>query len=145
MRIDKFLKVSRLLKRRTLAAEACDGGRVSVNGRSVKPSYNIKVGDVVEIGFNSGAVKFEVLLIKETVRKEEAENLYRIIKKTPAEFYLPVFLFFKECGYLLLRSRLSSLRTRWRTGLRRYGVFPKGACKFLTVRDRRPWSGEVRR
>ncbi|MBR1968201.1 MAG: RNA-binding S4 domain-containing protein [Clostridia bacterium] len=79
MRIDKFLKVSRLLKRRTLAAEACDGGRVSVNGRSVKPSYNIKVGDVVEIGFNSGAVKFEVLLIKETVRKEEAENLYRII------------------------------------------------------------------
>ena len=79
MRIDKFLKVSRLLKRRTLAAEACDGGRVNVNGRSVKPSYNIKVGDVVEIGFNSGAVKFEVLLIKETVRKEEAENLYRII------------------------------------------------------------------
>ena len=79
MRIDKFLKVSRLLKRRTLAAEACDGGRVSVNGRSVKPSYNIKVGDVVEIGFNSGAVKFEVLLIKETVRKEEVENLYRII------------------------------------------------------------------
>ena len=79
MRIDKFLKVSRILKRRSLANQACDGGRVSVNGRSVKPSYNIKVGDIVEIGFNSGTVKFEILLIKETVRKEEADNLYRII------------------------------------------------------------------
>lgn len=79
MRIDKFLKVSRLLKRRTLANEACDGGRVSVNGRTVKPSYNIKIGDIVEIGFNSGAVKFEILDIKETVRKENAESLYRII------------------------------------------------------------------
>ena len=79
MRIDKFLKVSRLLKRRTLAQEACDGGRVTVNSRPAKPSHQIKVGDVVEIAFNSGAVKFEVLLIKETVRKEEAENMYRII------------------------------------------------------------------
>ncbi len=79
MRIDKFLKVSRILKRRTLAQEACDGGRVSVNGRSVKPSQNIKIGDVVEIAFNSGLVKFEILDIKETVKKEEAENLYRII------------------------------------------------------------------
>ena len=79
MRIDKFLKVSRLLKRRTLACEACDGGRVSVNGRTVKPSYNVKIGDVVEIGFNSGAVKFKIKDIKETVRKEDAENLYEII------------------------------------------------------------------
>lgn len=79
MRIDKFLKVSRLLKRRTLAQEACDGGRISVNGRIVKPSQNIKVGDVVEIAFNSGAVKLEILDVKETVRKEEAEKLYRII------------------------------------------------------------------
>ena len=79
MRIDKFLKVSRLLKRRTIAQEACDGGRVSVNGKAVKPSYNIKVGDIVEIGFNSGAVKFRILDIKETVRKEQAENLYEII------------------------------------------------------------------
>jgi ribosomal 50S subunit-recycling heat shock protein len=79
MRIDKFLKVSRVLKRRTLAQEACDGGRVSVNGRTVKPSYNLKIGDQVEIAFNSGAVKFEVLQLKETVRKEEAENLFRII------------------------------------------------------------------
>lgn len=81
MRIDKFLKVSRLLKRRTLAQEACDGGRVSVNGRSVKPSYNIKIGDIVEIGFNSGAVKFKILDIKETVRKEDAEKLYEIISE----------------------------------------------------------------
>ena len=79
MRIDKFLKVSRLLKRRTLAQEACDGGRVKVNGKTVKPSYTVKVGDVVEIGFNSGTVKFNILAIKETVRKEEAENLYEIL------------------------------------------------------------------
>lgn len=79
MRIDKFLKVSRILKRRTLAQEACDGGRVCVNGRSVKPSQNVKIGDIVEIAFNSGLVKFEILNIKETVKKEEAENLYRII------------------------------------------------------------------
>ena len=79
MRIDKFLKVSRLLKRRTLAQEACDGGRISANGRVVKPSYNIKMGDIIEIAFNSGAVKIEIRDIKETVRKEDAEKLYRII------------------------------------------------------------------
>ncbi len=79
MRIDKFLKVSRLLKRRALAQEACDGGRISVNGRVVKPAQKIKVGDIVEIAFNSGTVKFEILDIRETVKKEQAENLYRII------------------------------------------------------------------
>ena len=79
MRIDKFLKVSRLLKRRTLAQEACDGGRISINGRSVKPSHPVKVGDIVEIAFNSGKVQIEILDIKETVKKEQAENLYRII------------------------------------------------------------------
>ncbi len=79
MRIDKFLKVSRLLKRRVLAQQACDGGRVVVNGRPAKPSHQIKEGDIVEIGFNSGAVKFKVLFIKETVRKEEAEKMYEII------------------------------------------------------------------
>lgn len=79
MRIDKFLKVSRFLKRRSIANEACDGGRVKVNGKAVKPSFNIKVNDIVEIGFNSGAVKFEVLQIKETVRKDEVDSLYRII------------------------------------------------------------------
>ena len=79
MRIDKFLKVSRLLKRRVLAQEACDGGRVNVNGRPAKPSHQIKEGDIVEIGFNSGAVKFKVLFIKETVKKEQAEKMYEII------------------------------------------------------------------
>jgi ribosomal 50S subunit-recycling heat shock protein len=79
MRIDKFLKVSRLLKRRSIANEACDGGRVSVNGRTVKPSCQIKEGDIVELGFNSGTVKFRILQIKETVRKEQAESLYEII------------------------------------------------------------------
>jgi len=79
MRIDKFLKVSRILKRRSLAKEAADGNRVKINGRSVKPSAEVKVGDVVEIGFNSGTVVIKVLAIKETVRKEEAETLYEII------------------------------------------------------------------
>ena len=79
MRIDKFLKVSRLLKRRAIAQEACDGGRVSVNGRSVKPSFRIKEGDIVELGFNSGTVKFKVLMLKETVRKEQAEQMYEIL------------------------------------------------------------------
>ena len=79
MRIDKFLKVSRLLKRRTIANEACDGGRVKVNGRAVKPSFNFKEGDIVEIGFNSGAVKFKINAIKETVKKEDAEKLYEIL------------------------------------------------------------------
>ncbi len=79
MRIDKFLKVSRLLKRRSVACEACDGGRVKVNGRVAKPSCQIKENDIVELGFNSGTVKFKVLDIKEIVRKEQAENLYEII------------------------------------------------------------------
>lgn len=79
MRIDKFLKASRILKRRTIANQACDGGRVKVNGKSVKPSYNVKIGDVVELGFNSGTMSFRILEIKETVRKEDAEKLYEII------------------------------------------------------------------
>lgn len=78
MRIDKFLKVSRILKRRTLAAEACDGGRVKINGRAAKPSHEVKAGDVVEIGFNSGTLKFTVNFVKETVRKEEAESMYTV-------------------------------------------------------------------
>lgn len=79
MRIDKFLKVSRILKRRSVANEACQGGRVSVNGKDVKPSYSLKVGDEVEIRFGEGSVKFRVLLLKETVKKEEAQTLYEII------------------------------------------------------------------
>ena len=79
MRIDKFLKVSRILKRRTVAGEACKAGKVSVNGREVKPAYNLKVGDVVEIGFAAGTLRFRVLALRETVKKEEASSLYEII------------------------------------------------------------------
>ena len=79
MRIDKFLKVSRIMKRRTVANQACDGGRVKVNGKSVKPSFNVKEGDVVELGFNSGTLVFRIIKITETVRKEEADGLYEII------------------------------------------------------------------
>ena len=79
MRIDKFLKVSRILKRRSVANDACSGGRVSVNGKDVKPSYSLKLGDVVEIRFGEGSLKFKVLVLKETVKKEEATSLYEII------------------------------------------------------------------
>jgi len=79
MRIDKFLKVSRILKRRTVANQAADGGRVKVNDKTVKPSYQVKVGDIVELGLLSGAVRFEILQIKETVKKEEVESLYKIL------------------------------------------------------------------
>ena len=79
MRIDKFLKVSRILKRRSVANEACSGGRVAVNGKDVKPSYSLKVGDEVEIRFGEGVLKFKVLVLKETVKKEEAQTLYEII------------------------------------------------------------------
>ena len=79
MRIDKFLKVSRILKRRTLAQEAATGGRISVNGRVVKPSYQVKIGDVVEVGFISGTVKFRIIDVRDTVKKEQVESLYEIL------------------------------------------------------------------
>ena len=79
MRIDKFLKVSRILKRRTLAQEAASSGRILVNDRVVKPSYQVKVGDVVEVCFVSGAVKFRINDIKDTVKKEQVETLYEIL------------------------------------------------------------------
>ena len=78
MRIDKFLKVSRILKRRSVANEACSGGRVSVNGKDVKPSYSLKPGDEVEVRFGGGSVRFRVKELKETVRKDEADSLYEI-------------------------------------------------------------------
>jgi len=80
MRIDKFLKVTRILKRRTVAREACDGGKVSVNGKDAKPSKQIKEGDVVEINYATGVLKFKILKVKETVKKDEAETLYEIIE-----------------------------------------------------------------
>ena len=80
MRIDKFLKVSRLIKRRTVAAEACDAGRICVNGKVVKPGYDVKPGDVIEIRFGEKSLKVEVLEIKETVSKDDAAAMYREIR-----------------------------------------------------------------
>lgn len=79
MRLDKFLKVSRIIKRRTIAQEACDGARVSVNGRVQKPSYQVKVGDILEIHFGEKTLKAEVLNLSEHVRKEESAGMYREI------------------------------------------------------------------
>lgn len=81
MRIDKFLKVSRILKRRTVAGEACKSGKVTVNGRDVKPACRLKEGDVVELQFAAGSLKFKVLALKETVKKDEASSLYEIINE----------------------------------------------------------------
>lgn len=79
MRIDKYLKTARIIKRRTVANEACDAGRVSANGKPVKASYEVKAGDEIEIGFGNRAVRIRVLEVKETVRKEEAESLFEYI------------------------------------------------------------------
>ena len=79
MRLDKFLKVSRLIKRRTVANEACDAGRVLVNDKPAKASLNVKAGDTIEIQFGTNSVKVEVLDVQETVKKEEAKELYRYI------------------------------------------------------------------
>ena len=79
MRLDKYLKVSRVIKRRTVANEACDAGRVTANGRPVKASYEVKEGDVLEIGFGNRAVKVRVLSVQETVRKEEADGLFEYL------------------------------------------------------------------
>ena len=79
MRLDKFLKVSRLIKRRTVANEACDAGRVMLNGKPAKASATVKVGDIIEIGFGAKTVKVEVLNVQETIRKEEAKELFRYL------------------------------------------------------------------
>ena len=77
MRLDKYLKVSRIIKRRTVANEACDAGRVTINGSPAKASADVKVGDVLEIMFGTKPVKVEVLSVQETVKKEEAADMYR--------------------------------------------------------------------
>ena len=76
MRLDKYLKVSRIIKRRTVANEACDAGRVLVNGKVAEASQDVKPGDVIEVGFGNKQVKAEVLSVQETVKKEEAADLY---------------------------------------------------------------------
>ena len=79
MRLDKYLKVSRLIKRRTVANEACDAGRVLVNDKPAKASVHVKTGDTVEIQFGSRNVKVEVLEVKDTVKKDEVESMFRYI------------------------------------------------------------------
>ena len=79
MRLDKYLKVSRLIKRRTVANEACDAGRVTVNGKTAKASQDVKVGDVIEIGFGTREVKVRVLDVQETVKKEVARELFEYL------------------------------------------------------------------
>ena len=79
MRLDKYLKVSRIIKRRTVANEACDAGRVQINGKTAKASVDVKVGDVIEIQFGTKNVKVEVTDIVETTKKDEAKDLFRYI------------------------------------------------------------------
>ena len=79
MRLDKYLKVSRLIKRRTVANEACDAGRVSVNGKTARASYDVKVGDSISISFGERKVNLRVTAVNETVRKDDAALLYELI------------------------------------------------------------------
>ena len=79
MRLDKYLKVSRLIKRRTVANEACDAGRVLVNGKPARASVQVKTGDIIEIQFGSRNVRVEVLDVKETVKKEDVESMYKYL------------------------------------------------------------------
>lgn len=84
MRLDKFLKVSRLIKRRTVANEACDAARISVNGKPAKASYDVKLGDSITIAFGSKLVTVKVLEIKDTTKKTEAVGMYEVISETDA-------------------------------------------------------------
>ncbi|MBQ8303119.1 MAG: RNA-binding S4 domain-containing protein [Clostridia bacterium] len=84
MRLDKFLKVSRLIKRRTVANDACDSERISVNGKSAKASYNVKIGDKITIAFGNKSVTVRVLEIKETTKKTESVGMYEVISETEA-------------------------------------------------------------
>ena len=84
MRLDKYLKVSRLIKRRTVANEACDASRITVNGKNAKASYDIKLGDEISISFGSKLVTVKVLDIRDTTKKTEAVGMYEIISETEA-------------------------------------------------------------
>ncbi|WP_238883687.1 RNA-binding S4 domain-containing protein [Clostridium sp. YIM B02551] len=80
MRLDKYLKVSRIIKRRTIAKEACEGGRVTINGKVAKPSTDIKEGDIIEITFANKKIKAKIVSIAEHVRKEDAREMYEILE-----------------------------------------------------------------
>ena len=84
MRLDKFLKVSRIIKRRTVANDACSGGRVSLNGRTAKPGADVKAGDVLEIRFGNRLGRYRIVDVKETVRKEGAADLYEVLEEDDA-------------------------------------------------------------
>ena len=83
MRLDKYLKVSRIIKRRTVAKEACDGGRVSINGKVCKAGAEVKEGDVMEIRFGNRVGRYEITDVKEVVRKENAQDMYRVLEESP--------------------------------------------------------------
>jgi len=80
MRLDKYLKVSRIIKRRTVANEACDAGRVEINGKVAKASVDVKMGDIIAIKFGDKVTKLEVIEVKENVRKEDAQAMYRMVE-----------------------------------------------------------------
>ena len=80
MRIDKFLKVSRLIKRRTVANEACGGDRVQLNGKNAKPGDRVKIGDEITLFFGTNVLKVEVMSLEEHVKKDEAKDMYRVIQ-----------------------------------------------------------------
>ena len=82
MRLDKYLKVSRLIKRRTVANDACDGERISVNGKSAKASYTVKLGDLITVAFGSRSVTVRVLDIRDTTKKSESAGMYEIVAET---------------------------------------------------------------
>ena len=84
MRLDKYLKVSRIIKRRTVANEACSGGRVTLNGKVAKPGAEVKAGDLLTIRFGEHLGKYEILSVAETVRKEDAGALYRVVEEDQA-------------------------------------------------------------
>lgn len=81
MRLDKYLKVSRIIKRRTVANDACDGSHVTVNGKEAKASYQVKVGDIIEVAFGARTLKVRVLDVSETVKKADATALYEVISQ----------------------------------------------------------------
>lgn len=79
MRLDKYLKISRIIKRRTIANEACDAGRVLVNGKTARASYDVKIGDIIEIQLGTKPIKAEIISINEYAKKEEASDMYKIL------------------------------------------------------------------
>lgn len=82
MRLDKYLKVSRLIKRRTVANEACDSSRITVNGKTAKASYDVKLGDIISVAFGTKAITVRVLDIKETTKKAESVGMYEIVSES---------------------------------------------------------------